>query len=251
MNKTGLIGANVHRSYSPAIHSFLFKKYNIVGQYKLFSVTQSQLKYKITQLVESGYKGFNVTIPFKETVMPLLDEVDESAAKIGAVNTVLIKDSKLIGYNTDYNGFTSSLIAELPGFTFRGLKCLVFGAGGASRAILYAMNLGGVKQIYLCNRTFAKAELLAECFSNVHPVRWEERESVLSDCQLIVNTTPITERFINLSDNNAVVTDIVTFPTDLLNQAGENSVSGLGMLLWQAEFAFQLWFSQHNSWCVT
>ena len=249
MKKTGLIGSNVENSLSPIIHNFLFKQYNILGEYKTFSITKEQLRDTTKWLIEAGYIGFNVTIPYKEAIIPLLSSVDSIAAKIGAVNSVSIKNGKLIGYNTDAYGFIKGIKSQFPEFQFLGSSSLVVGAGGASRAILHALNTENVSKIYLCNRTDSKVKLLAQQYSNIIPIDWGEKERVVNRCDLIVNATSLFTHFINLPKlaNNVVVNDIIYFPTNLLRQAAKNGVGGLGMLIWQAEKSFHSWFNVFKS----
>lgn len=244
MRRVGLIGGQVLNSLSPAIHNFLFEKYGVRGEYGLFNVEPDKLESTIYELVELGYTGFNVTTPYKESIIPLLHEVDYIAREIGAVNTVWIKSGKMIGYNTDCYGFLQGIKCTVPDIRFNEMTALIFGAGGASRAILYALNDEKIKHIYLCNRTFSKAQNLSKEFKNVTPILWEERENILCKCDLIVNTTTLSTHFINLinAPHNAIINDIIYYPTDLLQQ--RNGINGLSMLIWQADLSFRIWFDK-------
>ncbi|MBQ4875078.1 MAG: shikimate dehydrogenase [Rickettsiaceae bacterium H1] len=237
MNKIGLIGADVSNSLSPVIHNFFLKQSNISVRYHTFSVNESELKNITSKLIKEAYIGFNVTIPYKEIIIPLLDSVDEIAAKIGAVNTVLIKNGKLCGFNTDYYGFIKGIKSQISDFQFKGITVLVLGAGGAARAVLYALNIENVDKIYLCNHAFAKANLLAQKFEKVIPIPWKKKEEILNKCSLVVNATPIP---IDLSDikNGVIVNDLIYFLTSEIKPV----LNGLSMLIWQAKLAFNIWF---------
>ena len=244
MRKTALLGENIIHSPSAAIHNFLFNKYNIAGQYHIINTSTDQLRDTVHYLMDREYVGFNVTCPYKEDIFSLLDEVDDVAQKIGAVNTVVINDDKLIGYNTDWYGFLRGIEScKLP---FEKVTALVLGAGGAARAVLYALNSQNTHKIYLCNRTFLKAELLSSQFKNIHPIVWDEREQVISECDLIINATTLSGNFINLQglSKGAVVNDLIYLPTVLQKNAGV--INGFNMLLWQADFAFRIWFKNNS-----
>ncbi len=246
MNYTALIGSDTRNSLSPAIHSFLFKKSNIRGHYKTFSVGKRQLKSTVRDLVNKKYVGFNVTNPYKEDIIEFLDELDLDAQKIGAVNTVLIQDGKLIGYNTDYYGFIQGIKSQIPEFEFKDSIVLLLGAGGVAKAVLYALNKEDVQRIYLYNRTFSKAENLSNIFKNVVPIKQIHEENIFCKCDLIVSTLPLTKKFIELNNlkKNCVVNDVMYIPTNLLLQAGKHGIGGMGMLIWQAELAFKIWFKK-------
>src|SRR5690606_17248672 len=115
------------------------EKYNIQGNYGRVEIVQEQLQHGVQQLKDSGYVGFNVTLPHKEAILELCDELDDAARAIGAVNTVVIKDQKLSGRNTDAEGFALALAQGAPGLSVRGARALILGAGGAARAVVHAL----------------------------------------------------------------------------------------------------------------
>ncbi len=252
--KAAVIGYPVAHSKSPLIHEYWLKKYNITGSYEAIAAEPENLNAVIHNLEQQGYNGFNVTVPHKEAVLELCDHLDDTARSIGAVNTILIKDKKLHGMNTDAFGFIENLKSCQHDFDFNGMTAFVLGAGGASKAVIYALIEEGVKKIYLSNRTIEKAETLAQKFSPfVEVISWDEKENFLKHSNLLVNTTflgmtgkPDLEIDIHTLPQTSLVTDIVYFPlmTDLLKNAQAQNlhiVTGIGMLLHQARPAFQAW----------
>ena len=251
--KAAVIGYPIHHSKSPIIHQHWMDEYGISGSYEAIEVKPDELQIKIAELVEQGYDGFNCTIPHKENIFSLCDEVNGTAKIVGAVNTVIIKDQKIIGKNTDVFGFIQNIKSQND-FDFKGKKALVLGAGGASRAVLYGLLEEGVDEILLTNRTKEKAINLQSLDpSKIKIIDWENKDDCLEKIDLLVNTTSLgmvgqRELSIDLDCLNAgaLVTDIVYTPlmTPLLERAsarGNDIVTGVGMLLHQARPAFEAW----------
>lgn len=247
MKKAALIGNDVQHSLSPTIHSFFFKQHNIVGRYDCFSVTEQALTKTVESLVKEGYTGFNVTIPYKEKVITLLDDIDDHANKIGAVNTILIKEDKLIGYNTDSYGFIQGITSQIPNFHFPDITVLILGAGGAAKAVIHALIEQKVKKIYLANRTLNRSKSIRHKFPNVEIIRWQDRNNIIKSCDLIVNATPIATNIINtdLIKEDSVIYDLVYYQSNPIEHSKYKKINGLGMLIWQAELSFHLWFNNY------
>lgn len=251
--KVGVVGYPVSHSLSPRLHNYWIKQYNIHATYEAFAVESGNLAAFLRQMPESGFRGVNLTIPHKETALTLLDEVGDFAKWIGAVNTIIVEDGKLIGKNTDAYGFIQNLISG--GHTIASDRVLVIGAGGAARAVCIGL-LGAKYKVTLVNRTKERAEKLAASLNSddVTVINWEELENNLSTTALLVNTTslgmsgqPPLEISLDKLSPDAVVTDIVYNPliTPLLAMAmkrGNPVIDGLGMLLYQAQLSFQEWF---------
>lgn len=252
--KAGVAGWPVLHSLSPRLFGYWFRKYNIDGDYQAYPVEAENLAKFIEKMRDDSYFcGINLTIPHKETVIRLLDEVDNIAKAIGAVNCVVVRDRKLCGTNTDAYGFIENIKPYLSG----NGKAVVFGAGGAAKAIIFALQQLGFKEIVITNRTKDRAEiLLSDVRHHLSVADWEKRGEILEGADLLVNTTSLGMKGkepleINLSalPKNALVTDVVYNPliTSLLVQAQMNGnviVDGLGMLLHQAVPAFELWFGK-------
>ncbi|MEZ5690080.1 MAG: shikimate dehydrogenase [Rickettsiales bacterium] len=252
IKKAGVIGFPVAHSLSPRLHNYWLKKYNIKGEYKAYPVESENLGKFIGKLrIDKDFAGVNLTIPHKQAVIEFLDEVDDISRKIGAVNTVISENGKLIGINTDAYGFANNIGLEFPD----NKKAVIIGAGGAAKAVLYVIGNLEFDEIIIVNRTRKKAEELAEESGfKVKVEDWEERGEVLKDVDLLVNTTslglvgnPPLEIDLSSLPKEALVTDIVYTPliTPFLEKAskrGNQVIDGLGMLLYQAVPAFEAWF---------
>ena len=249
--KAFVIGNPIEHSLSPALHGLWLKELGINGKYEAIDCPPRYLAKTIKKLAEDGYQGGNVTIPHKEKVMLLCDEIDDLAKQVGAVNTLEFKNGKIIGRNTDVEGFINNVSRET--FSPQGKKALILGAGGAARAVILGLQNAGC-DITISNRTLAKAQKLATEFG-CEILEWQDRNE-LSKFDILVNTTslgmengPPLEINLDLLPKSALVTDIVYNPqkTELLSQAeklGLNIVEGLGMLIYQAVAGFEIWFGQ-------
>lgn len=255
MIKACVIGWPISHSRSPIIHGYWLKQHGIEGIYTRQPVEPAALPAFLGSLAQQGYAGCNVTIPHKEQAYHLVTRADDTTERLGAVNTVYLRDGRLLGTNTDGEGFINSLRHSQPELVLKNARAVVLGAGGASLAIVNALLEQGVSHVALANRTLEKAELLRKRFGQaVTPVAWEKAEDQFSECDLLVNTTSLgmtgqPELDISLArlPQRAVVTDIVYTPlrTPLLERAaarGNPVVEGLGMLLHQAVRGFSLWF---------
>lgn len=255
IRKAAVLGHPIAHSKSPLIHNYWLKKYGIDGTYEAIDVSPEKLDETVRWLASNGYAGFNVTLPHKERMLDLCDTVDELSQSVGAVNTVVIRAGKTIGTNTDVAGFTENIKAAKPKFDFKGGPAVVLGAGGAARAVLHALAIEGVPEIRIVNRTRAKAEIFMSAYSNVKISDWSQRSEILTDANLLVNTTAMgmsgkepLEIDLDELPASALVNDIVYAPlmTDLLLTAQTRSnpiVTGIGMLLHQARPSFYAWFN--------
>lgn len=250
----GVLGWPVSHSKSPRLHGYWLERHGIDGAYLPLPVAPERFAPAVQSLVHLGFRGANVTVPHKEAALALADEVDEEAQRIGAANTLIFRDGKILARNTDSFGFLANLEQGAPGWQPEA-PALVLGAGGAARAVIVALLDSGCRELLLCNRTAARAEVLRDTFGgSVRVVPWEEREAALTDVGLLVNTTslgmeghaPLTLDLAALPAA-AVVNDLVYAPleTALLAAArarGNAAVDGLGMLLHQARPGFEVWF---------
>lgn len=247
--RAGVIGWPVGHSLSPRLHGFWLRQYGIHGTYEPIALEPERLKEGLLQLAEAGYAGCNLTLPHKELALSLMDTLDPLAESVGAVNTVIIRDGKFYGSNTDIEGFIRNLTSN--GIALSG-QALVLGAGGAARAVCAGLSLQGMRVI-VANRTREKAELLAADL-NIESCAWETVPDHFAETSLLVNATLLGMKghpplHVNLDGlpQEATVTDIVYSPliTPLLQDArdrGHKIVDGLGMLLYQARPGFAAWF---------
>lgn len=257
MKKACLIGHPVTHSKSPLIHNYWLRNYGIEGDYQALDVSSENLRDEVMRLRDEGFAGFNVTLPHKQAVRDLCTTLDQEAEKIGAVNTVVFSPSgEIEGRNTDAFGFLQNAILTQPQFFAlhgQDLGAAVIGAGGAARAVLFALRRLGLTDIRLTNRTLASAEALGAEFS-ARVYAWEDRVRATAGARLLINTTslgmksfPPLDLDLRYLTDDALVYDIVYAPlrTPLLQQAearGLLTVTGIGMLLHQARPAFQAWF---------
>lgn len=251
----GVMGWPVAHSRSPRLHGFWLERYGIDGAYVPLPVAPANLAAALRALPLLGFRGVNLTVPHKEAALGLCDEVDPLARRIGAVNTVVVRDgATLYGSNTDAFGFLENL-REASGWRAAAGPAVVIGAGGAARAICVALLEAGVPELRIANRTAARAQsLAAELGAAARAVPWTERGAGLAGAALLVNATslgmagqPPLDLPLDTLPPGAVVNDIVYAPleTGLLAAArarGNPVVDGLGMLLHQARPAFEAWF---------
>lgn len=259
-DKAAVIGYPVSHSLSPAIHGHWLTHYHLKGQYGLLQVAPEGHAFEdvLKQLALKGYCGVNITVPFKERAYHAMDRVEDVAKAIGAVNTVVVKeDGTLWGTNTDAYGFIQNVKVHASEVSFNRKKALLLGAGGAARAIIYGLLEEGIGTIFLTNRNIARAEELKALFgSKIQVIPWDEKESVLKDVDFLINSTVLGMEnqpplILNLESlpRHTLVVDIVYKPKEtlLLKQAktkGNPVVEGFGMLLYQAQRGFELFFGQ-------
>lgn len=252
----GLFGHPVGHSQSPIMHNAAFREKQLNYAYAAFDISGENLGEAVAGIRGLGLRGVNVTIPHKVTIMPLLDEIDPLAKSIGAVNTIVNENGKLVGYNTDGSGYVRSLVEET-GIDLSNQIVTMLGAGGAARAVAFTLAEQGVKEIRIINRSREKAQRLAEGLSSRVPafaIEQADAKQAIADATLLINTTsigmypnvdemPINAEFLH---TGLVVSDLIYNPleTKLLAKArelGNKTHSGVGMFVNQGALAFELW----------
>lgn len=251
----GILGHPVAQSLSPAMHNAAFRACGLNAVYVPFPTPPDRLEQAVRGLAAAGVGGFNLTVPHKTAILPLLDEVRPEAQAIGAVNTVRVEDGRMVGTNTDGTGFLSALEADL-GLTPHGRSVLMLGAGGAARAIAVALLSAGAGRLVIANRTRATADALAadcrtrfphvatdavglEALAGLQPDVLVQTTSVgMGDGAAPVALAPIGVR--------EAVAEIIYHPpeTPLMAEArrlGLAVANGIGMLLYQGTEAFRFW----------
>lgn len=252
----GLFGDPVSHSISPQIQNRAFEVLDLSLRYLAFQV--QDLAAAVAGAKAMGFVGFNVTIPHKQAIVALLDELAQSAQNIGAVNTVKREGTKLIGHNTDGDGFVRALKSQL-GIEPRGKRFLLLGAGGAGRAVALTLAARGAERIIIANRTVEHAQVLAQDVASIGgdvtaiPIsglsRWTEEAQIIINTSLVgmhpeIDVEPLLP--LDLISRDHVICDLIynPRPTKLLQQAahrGARTMDGLGMLLWQGALACQIW----------
>jgi shikimate dehydrogenase len=249
-----VMGYPVSHSLSPKLHSAWLRDYKIDGAYMAMAVQPMQLQDALNTITERGFAGCNLTVPLKEHAMFLMDEHDESCLMSGAINTIVIRDGKKKGYNSDGFGFMESLSAQSP--AWNGARVVILGAGGAARGIISSLRGAGAGHFTLVNRTREKAEKIVTVFKldNAETADWKGRAAALKDATLLVNCSslgmtgqPPLDLDLKLLPETATVCDIVYRPlmTPLLVSARERGnpvAEGLSMLLHQGRIGFRHWF---------
>lgn len=204
----GILGNPVQHSLSPVIHNFLFEKYKINARYHLFEIQENQLQQAIEGIRILGIKGVNVTAPFKEKIIPYLDEIRSEAKTIGSVNTIHNVEGKLIGYNTDICGIKKTIEDKLK-FSVQGRKIAILGAGGAAKACVYTLLKYNLQEVLIFNRNLEKAEQLAKRFS-----RWSNNTAIavhnLKDLQKLLTSKKINLIINATSGNNSLIKNTLT-----------------------------------------
>lgn len=254
----GVIGDPIEHSRSPQLHNYLIKHLNLNFCYLAFKAPPAQLGILVDGFRAMGMVGFNITVPHKEAIVPLLDGLSEDAESLGAVNTVVVENEKFVGHNTDWVGFLNPLSK----IDLQNQRAVVLGAGGAAKGIVYGLIQKGIDQLILVNRTTSKAEALAahvqEHFGfDAMTVVESESEALkfaIQDAQLLVNTTSVgmwpeveqTPVSASMLHPELIVYDLVYNPleTRLLKeakQAGAQAIGGLDMFIGQGVAAFSKW----------
>ncbi|AVX29837.1 MULTISPECIES: shikimate dehydrogenase [unclassified Carboxydocella] len=250
----GIIGQPVEHSRSPLMHNTAFQALGLNWCYVPLPVASDQVAAAVRGLVALGFAGANVTIPHKEAVLTLVDELDQAAATIGAVNTLVIKEGRIWGYNTDWLGVKATLdhIKAIPA----GRRVLVLGAGGSARAVVYALAQEGAGEILVAARR-PEAVGSLQTIAAVTYIPWQERAlaRVAAEVEIIINTTPLgmsPEPHLcpplppEVFGRQHKVFDLIYNPqeTRLLARArsrGATTVNGILMLVEQGREAFRLW----------
>lgn len=253
MKQLFVIGDPVAHSLSPLLHQAMIDQTGAAYRYDVRTVRPEELPAFVRWAKDGGCAGFNVTMPHKEAILPLLDEVDATAASCGAVNTVCIREGRAIGHNTDGTGFLDSLAGQ--GFYPQGQTVLLLGAGGAAKAVGHALAAAGAGRIIVCarrlERTAALAAQLPNCGEGI-VLAQDAMQQAAAACDLLVNATPLGMAgspafagldFLQVMPPHAVVYDLVYHPrrTALLEAAarqGLRTVGGIDLLIRQAVRAF-------------
>lgn len=248
MNIYGLLGKKLGHSLSPEIHKLIFEKLNVHGIYKLYEVSENNIKDVVDKVKDFNIKGLNVTIPYKIKVMDYMDEVSKEVKKIGAINTIVLKNNKMIGYNTDYYGF--GMMLKKFKVEVKDKVVVVLGSGGASKAVVQYLKDKGSKKIIIVTRNIKEAQCK---FKNCAFMTYNDLKNV-TNSEIIVNCTPI-GMYPNVDNsivegkilkNFKVSVDLIYNPLETLflkksKKVGNTSVNGLYMLVGQAIKAQELW----------
>lgn len=252
--KYGVIGNPLSHSLSPLLHNFWFKKHNIKANYSLIEIKEDQIEEIVNKIKKEELQGINVTVPYKQAVIPFLDLIINDAKETSSVNTIYLNEEhKIVGENTDVYGFDCSFFKKLNDKDLSEKKFLILGAGGVTPSIIYALIKKEIKKIFISNRTIQKIKNIKNKFPFIEIVLWEDVDSKSEDMDVIINATSLGMK--NGNDFNQIIRkfkpeliyyDVIYNPleTTMLKNLKEKKVktfNGLDMFLYQAQKSFYLW----------
>ena len=246
IKKYFVIGNPVNHSLSPKLQNYWLNENNINALYDKIKLNENDLENFIKDIRQQKITGCNVTVPFKQAVIPFLDKLSLEAKQTRSVNTIIFNDGSLVGHNTDIVGFTKAI--QGLSFNLRGKKVLILGAGGVVPSIIFALNKMGVSKIIVSNRTRQKAENLKNLFENLKTIEWgniEYFDMIINATSLGLNNEKINLDFSNVGKNKLFY-DVIYNPaeTNFLKNAKKNGnliENGKLMFVYQALEAFKLW----------
>ena len=247
MKKFLVIGNPINHSLSPLLHNYWIKNNNIEAIYEKKKLDTDQLKRLILEIRNKKINGVNVTVPFKKEVIPFLDELSDEAQSTQSVNTIYIKDNRVMGHNTDIVGFEKSI--KKSKYSLKNKEVLILGAGGVVPSIIFALIKMKVSKIKISNRTKKKAEDLKNFFKEIEILEWGE----VSDFDMIINATSLGLKkqdninlYLSFISKNKLFYDVIYNPkeTNFLKtgrELGHKTLNGKLMFIYQAHSAFSIW----------
>ena len=250
MKKFVVIGNPIEHSLSPILHNFWIKNNSIDAIYEKQKLKEDELEQQILQVKEKKISGINVTVPFKKTIIPFLDELSIEAESTQSVNTIYLRDNKVIGHNTDIFGFETSIKKSKYNLTDK--EVLILGAGGVVPSIIFALNKMKISKIKISNRTKDKADNLKTLFKNIEIIEWGE----VPNFDMIINATSLglkKEDNLNLDfssiSRNKFFYDVIYNPNEtnflkIGKKLGNKALNGKLMFIYQAHSAFNIWHKQ-------
>ena len=247
MKKYLVIGNPIEHSLSPKLHNYWFKKNNINAVYNKKQIEEQNIKEIISEMRNGKIDGINITVPFKQLIIPFVDELSSEAEESQSVNTIFKENNKVLGHNTDVSGF--ELAIRKNGYNIKDKKVFILGAGGVVPSIILALRKMGAAKIILSNRTESKAEKIKKTFSDLEIVNWGE----VPEFNMIINATSLglnkdDEIKLNYADigQNKLFYDVIYNPSQtkfLLNakKFGNQIENGKMMFIYQAHQSFAIW----------
>jgi shikimate dehydrogenase len=250
----GIIGKPLSHSLSPTLHNFWFKKNNSKANYSLIEIEKNQISDIIDKIRAKKLYGVNVTVPYKQEVIPYLDLIINDAKETSSVNTIYLNsENKIVGENTDVYGFEQSFVNKLKKINLIKKNFLILGAGGVSPSLIYALEKNKIRKIFISNRTFQKAENIKKKFPFIEIILWEKIFQEMANMDVVINATSLGMKNsydfeISIKDfkSDLIYYDVIynPFETKLLKYFKEKKVktfNGLEMFLFQGQKSFSLW----------
>jgi len=247
MKKFLVIGNPIEHSLSPDLHNYWIKKNGINAIYEKQKLNEDQLEQYISKVRDKKIDGINVTVPFKKTIIPYLDELSTEAKSTQSVNTIYQKDNKVIGHNTDIFGFKTSI--EKTKYDLKNKEVLILGAGGVVPSIIFSLIKMKVSKVTISNRTKEKAENLKKIYKDLEILKWGD----ISNFDMIINATSLGLKkednlnfdFSSISGNKFFY-DVIYNPSEtnflkMGRELGNKTLNGKLMFIYQAVSAFKIW----------
>ena len=249
-----IIGNPLSHSLSPLLHNFWFKKHNISAEYFNLEIKLEEIEGIIKRIRKNDLQGINVTIPYKQAVIPFLDLIAGDAKETLSVNTIrLNEEGKVVGDNTDVYGLEQGFINKLKSQNLEQNKVLILGAGGVTPSVIYALSKKGVKQIFISNRTIEKAIEIKKRFSFIEIVEWKSIEAKAESMDILINATSLGlkggddfDQEFKITKPNLVYYDVVYNPKETViikkfKKRNIQTLNGLEMFVYQGQKSFFLW----------
>ncbi len=248
----GIIGNPVTHSLSPILHNYWFSKYNVEASYSLYDIKEKEIVSVIKKIKNKELSGVNVTLPYKQKVIPYIDQLVNDAKSTNSVNTIFLDESEtLVGENTDVFGLQAAYLKEIPNIESK--KALVIGAGGVSPSVIFSLQKSKIENIAIINRTHEKSIFLKKKFNFLNLLEWNSLKEEISKFDIIINATSLGLKngedfefnFENVKDNSIYIDTIYNpIETKTLKFLKENKIktfSGLDMFIYQGQKSFYLW----------
>ena len=250
--KFAIIGNPINHSLSPILHNYWFEKYGIDAEYQIIKTIDKELPDIVKKIKNKTYHGINITLPFKQKIVPFIDLLVNDAKITSSVNTLYLdKDEKIIGENTDVFGLQAAYLKEVVNVSKK--RALVIGAGGVSPSIILSLQKSGVKDVTVINRTLEKCIFLKKKFKELKIGKWENLQEEIKNFDIIINATSLGLK--NGKDfefsfegvkSNSIFIDTIYNPLEtktlrFLKEKGINCFNGLEMFIYQGQKAFYLW----------
>ena len=254
MNKKlfAIIGSPVAHSLSPVLHNYWFKKYDIKAEYSLLDIKEKDIEIVIKKIRDKELNGINITLPYKQKVIPFVDQLINDAKSTNSVNTIFLDEANtVVGDNTDVFGLQAAYLKEIS--NTENKKALVIGAGGVSPSVIYSLQKSKIKDIAVINRTHEKSIFLKKRFNFLNVLNWTSLKEEVSKFDIIINATSLGLKngndfefnFDNIKDNLIYIDTIYNpLQTKTIKFLKENKIktfNGLEMFIYQGQKSFYLW----------
>ena len=247
-----IIGDPIAHSLSPVLHNYWFNKYNIEADYSLLNINEKDIEIVIKKIRNKELSGVNVTLPYKQKIIPFVDQLINDAKSTNSVNTIFLDDTNtLVGENTDVFGLQAAYLKEIS--DTKNKKALVIGAGGVSPSVIFALQKSKIKNISIINRTFEKSIFLKKKFNFLTILEWGSLKQEISKFDIIINATSLGLKngndfefnFDNVKDNliyiDTIYNPIETKNIKFLKENRIKTFNGLDMFIYQGQKSFYLW----------